>query len=65
MVFSILAKALVTPHFGYCITLWIDSNTILNSLQIRHNRLACILLSADIWTRIDETMKSLNWVRLK
>ena len=60
-----LAKALVMPHFDYCSPVWTNCNiTLLNSLQIHHNRLARILLSADIRTCIDDMMNSLNWVRL-
>ena len=40
------------------------SFTLTHSLQIHHNRLARILLSADIRTRINEMMNSLNWATL-
>ena len=64
-ILNMLAKALVMPHFDYCSPVWTNCNTtLLNSLQIHHNRLARILLSADIRTRIDDMMNSLNWVRL-
>ena len=64
-ILNMLAKALVMPHFNYCSPVWTNCNTtLLNSLQIHHNRLARILLSADIRTRIDDMMNSLNWFRL-
>ena len=53
------------PHFDYCSPVWTNcNNTLLNSLQIYHNRLARILLSADVRTHIDDMMNSLNWVKL-
>ena len=64
---NMLAKALVMPHFDYCSPVWTNCNTtLLNSLQIPFsiNRLARILLSADIRTRIDDMINSLNWIRL-
>ena len=63
-----LANALVMSHFDYCSSVWTNcNNTLLNSLQIYHNRLACILLSADVRTCINDIidmMNSLNWVKL-
>ena len=60
-----LANALVMTHFDYCSPVWTNcNNALLNFLQIYHNRLARILLSADIRTRIDDMMNSLNWVKL-
>ena len=62
-VISTLANALVMPHFDYCSPVWTNcNNTLLNSLQIYHYRLAHILLSADVRTHIDDMMNSLNWV---
>ncbi len=53
------------PHFDYCSTVWTNcSLTLSNSLQIYHNRLARILLSADIRTPISEMMNSLKWITL-
>ena len=50
-----LANALFMPHFDYCNPVWTNcNNTLLNSLQIYHDRLARILLSADVRTRIDD-----------
>ena len=64
-ILNMLTKALVMSHFDYCSPVWTNCNiTFLNSLQIHHNRLARILLSADIRTHIDDMMNSLNWVRL-
>ena len=60
-----LAKALVFPHFDQCSSVW--SNFIAehhNRLQILQNRLARVLLSADIRTPIDKLMKDLGWNRL-
>ena len=60
-----LAKALVFPHSDYCSPVW--SNSTLNhkhSLQILHNKLARVLLNADIRTPIDKMMKELDWVTL-
>ena len=62
---NLLAKALVFPHFDYCSPVW--SNSTLNyqhSLQILHNKLARVLLNADIRTPIDNMMKELNLVTL-
>ena len=59
------ALALVMPHIDYCSPVWTNcNNTHLNSLQIYHNRLARILLSAGVRTRIDDVMNSLNWFKL-
>ena len=61
-----LAKALVFPHFDQCSSVW--SNFIAehhNRLQILQNRLARVLLSADIRTPIDKLMKDLGWNKLK
>jgi hypothetical protein len=62
---NMLAKALVFPHFDYCSTVW--SNFTVNhhkELQILQNRLARVLLHADIRTPIDKMMEDLNWVKL-
>ena len=62
---NMVTKALVFPHFDYCSPVW--SNSILNhqrSLQILHNKLARVLLNADIRTPIDKMMKELDWVTL-
>ena len=64
-VINMLANALFMPHFDYCSPVWTNcNNTLLNSLQICHDRLPYILLSADVRTRIDDMMNSLNWVKL-
>ena len=58
-ILHMLAKAFVMPHFDYCSPVWTNCNiTLLNSLQIHHNRLVRILLSADIRTRIDDMILS-------
>ena len=60
-IINMLANALVIPHFDYCSPVWRNCiKTLLNSLQIYHNRLA----RADVRTRIDDMMNSLNWVKL-
>ena len=62
---NMLANALVFPHFDYCSAVWTNFNMEhLNSLQILQNKLARILLSADIRTPIDHLMSSLNWHKL-
>ena len=61
-----LANALVIQHLDYCDTVWSNcSVTLSNSLQLHQNRLARILLSADIRTRINDMMNALNWVPLE
>ena len=62
---NLLANALVFPHFDYCSPVW--SNCIsehCNSLQILQNKLARVLLSADIRTPISDMMNTLSWDRL-
>ena len=56
-----LSNALVFLHFDYCSP---DRSTckagFSNSLQILQNKLACVRLSADIRTFIDDLMTTLN-----
>jgi retron-type reverse transcriptase len=60
-----LANAIVMPNFDYCNTVWSNCSAELsNSLQILHNRLARIILSADIRTPIDDMMSTLHWNKL-
>jgi hypothetical protein len=62
---NMLANALVFPHFDYCSAVW--SNFKLeysNCLQVLQNKLARVLLSADIRTPINDMMTTLNWVKL-
>jgi len=62
---NLLANALVFPHFDYCSPIW--SNCIsdfCNSLQILQNKLARVLLSADIRTPIFDMMNTLHWDKL-
>ena len=62
---NLLASALVFPHFDYCSPVW--SNCIsefCNSLQILQNKLARVLLSADIYTPILDMMDTLHWDKL-
>ena len=62
---NLLASALVFPHFDYCSPVW--SNCIsefYNSLQILENKLARVLLSADIYTPIMDMMDTLHWDKL-
>ena len=63
---QMLANAIVFPHFDYCSSIW--SNCKLefsNCLQILQNKLARVLLSADIRTPINDLMDTLNWTRLE
>ena len=60
-----LSNALVLPHFDYCSSVWSNSSkTNLSSLQIQHNKLARIILSADYLTPIDDMLNELCWHRL-
>jgi len=59
------ANALVMPNFDYCSSVWSNcSNELSNSLQILHNRLARIILSADIRTPVNDMMSMLKWNKL-
>jgi hypothetical protein len=61
-----LANAIVMPYFDYSCPVWSNcSNELSNSLQIFHNRLARIILSADIRTPINDMMTELHWIKLK
>lgn len=60
-----LANALVMPNFDYCSAVWSNCSLELsNSLQILHNRLARIILSADIRTPVNDMMNTLQWNKL-
>ena len=62
---NMLAQALVFPHFEYCSSVWSNiSLHLLNELQILQNRLARILLSADIRTPVNKMMEDLDWDKL-
>ena len=62
---NMLANALVFPHFDYCSPVWSNCKAeFSNSLQILQNKLARVLLSADIRTSIDDLMTALNWDKL-
>jgi len=64
-ILSMLANAIVMPNFDYCSPVWSNcSNELSNSLQVLHNRLARIILSADPRCPINEMMKTLKWVKL-
>ena len=64
-IINMLAQALVFPHFDYCSSVWSNfSMHHSNELQILQNRLARVLLSADIRTSVDKMLKDLDWVRL-
>ena len=57
-----LANALVFPHFDYCSSVWSNCNLEHSkSLQILQNKLARVLLSADIKTSVQDLMQALNW----
>ena len=61
-----LANALVVPHFDYCSSVWSNCNVqFVNSLQILQNRLARVLVSADIRTRIIDLMNTLLMLSCK
>ena len=60
-----LSNALVIPHFDYGSTVWSNfSVEFQNKLQVLHNNLARIILSADIRTPINDLMNALQWVKL-
>ena len=60
-----LSNALVFPHFDYGGSVWSNFSTEFhNKLQVLHNNLARIILSADIRTQINEMMDALEWVKL-
>ena len=62
---NILTQALVFPHFDYCSSIWSNiSLHLVNELQILQNRLARILLSADIRTPVNKMMEDLDWDKL-
>ena len=53
------------PNFDYCSSVWCNCSAELsNTLQILHNRLARIILSADIRTPVNEMMHALQWNKL-
>ena len=60
-----LAKAMVFPLFDYCSPVWSNfTANHHNHLQVLQNKLARVLLHADIRTPIDKMMEDLNWVKL-
>ena len=62
---NLLAKAMVFPLFDYCSPVWSNfTANHHNHLQILQNKLARVLLHADIRTPIDKMMEDLNWVKL-
>ena len=62
---NLLAKAMVFPLFDYCSPVWSNfTANHHNHLQILQNKLARVLLHADIRTTIDKMMEDLNWVKL-
>ena len=62
---NLLANALVFPHFDYCSPVWTNCiSEFSNSLQILQNKLARVLLSADIRTPISDMMNTLCWDKL-
>ena len=61
-----VAEAMVMPYFDYCSQVWSNCNCELsNKMQMLQNRLARILLSADIRAHVDDMMDSLNWIKLR
>jgi len=62
---NMLAKALVFPHFDYCSSVWSNFTAYHHhELQVLQNRLARMLLHADIRTPIDKMMVDLEWMKL-
>ena len=62
---NLLAKAMVFPHFDYCSPVWSNFTAHYhNSLQILLNKLARVLLCADIRTPIHKMLEELKWVTL-
>ena len=60
-----LSNALVIPHFDYGSTVWSNfSAENHRKLQVLHNNLARIILSADIRTPTNDLMDALQWVKL-
>ena len=61
-----LANALVFQHFDYCSPVWSNCKVeYFSSLQILQNKLARVLLSADIKTSTDDLMTTLNSDKLE
>ena len=61
-----LSNALVIPRFDYGCTVWSScSSELQNKVQILHNNLARIILSADIRTPVNDMMDALQWVKLE
>ena len=62
---KMLAEAIVTPHFGYCIPVWSNCKKNLRSrMQIQQNRIAELLFIANIRTPVDDMMCSPKWLKL-
>ena len=62
---KMLAEAMIIPNFDYCSPVWSNCNNELKTrLQKHQNKLARIILSADIRTPINNMMTSLNWLKL-
>ena len=60
-----LVNALVFPYFDYCSPVWSNcSLKFSNILQILQNKLARVLLSADIRTSVDNLLCDFNWIKL-
>ena len=51
---------MVFPHFDYCSPVW--SNFTAHHYNSLHNKLARVLLHADIRTPIDKMLEELKWV---
>ena len=62
---NMLVNALVFPYFDYCSLVWSNcSLKFSNILQILQNKLARVLLSADIRTSVDNLLCDFNWIKL-
>ena len=56
-----LANSIVLLSFNYCSCVWSNTSAeLLNSLQVLQNRLARIILSADVRTPVNDMMHSLQ-----
>ena len=59
-----LSKALVIPHFDYASPVWSNClQTCQTKLQILHNHLARVILSADIRTPVNDNVAQSTMVK--
>ena len=63
---KLLANTLVMPLFDYCSIVWSNCNGVKSdSLQVLQNRLARVVLHADIMTPVRDLMNLMEWRLLK